>query len=205
MKKHTVAFIIGGSGTGKTTIAEELVKNHGFEKAITCTTRKPRTGEKNGVDYFFLDSKADLDKMHTNNELIESPSQFGDNWYGCPASSVYKDKPVVAVIEYQGLEKAMDLLSKDRNLNIVPVFLEALPANVVTERMRSRGSLEEEVQERLKIMKEESTWGDSNLYKLRIRQDQNLSKDESVDRIAKGISSFVSDSSSNKRLVSQKP
>jgi guanylate kinase len=205
MKKHTIIFIIGGSGTGKTTIAEELVKNHGYEKAITCTTRAPRVGEKNGVDYFFLESKSDLDKMYLNNELIESPSQFGDNWYGCPISSVYKDKPVVAVIEYQGLKKATELLSKDKNLTIIPVFLEALPANVVTERMRLRGSLEKEVQERLEIMKKESKWSDSNLYKMRIKQDQRLNKDESVDYIAKKINIFVANYSNNKRSANQRP
>ena len=45
----------GPSGTGKGTLTEMLLKNPEFKKFTTCTTRKPRDGEKNGFDYYFID------------------------------------------------------------------------------------------------------------------------------------------------------
>ncbi|UKI27493.1 MAG: hypothetical protein L6V91_02490 [Bacilli bacterium] len=43
----------GPSGSGKGTITEVLMKNRGYQKFTTCTTRKPREHEKNGFDYYF--------------------------------------------------------------------------------------------------------------------------------------------------------
>jgi guanylate kinase len=190
--KHLITFIVGGSGTGKSTAALELVKQGFYEKAITCTTRKPRKGESNFVDYVFLKNKEELYEMYNNNELIESPTCFSGNWYGCPLDSVYRNHPVVVVIEYEGLKKALDLLKSDPNVVVAPVFLEPLSAETIKERMIERGSTNIEIQERLDAMKVESSWGEDPCYVLKIKQDPNLIKEDSIQKTVSLISNLIS-------------
>lgn len=53
----------GPSGAGKGTLTEMFLKNSNFKKFTTCTTRKPREGEKEGFDYFFYDKETFLEKV----------------------------------------------------------------------------------------------------------------------------------------------
>ncbi len=207
MKNNLVIFMIGGSGTGKTTIANEMVNRGICEKAVTCTTRKPRVGEKDGIHYHFLKDKSVLEEMHLNNELIESPTEFSGNWYGCPVKSIYKPsedpKPVLAIIEYQGLEKALSVLKKYKDLEILPVFLEPIPMEEAKRRMMERGSTEKEIEERIDTMKEEAHWADSTLFKLRVSQDLSLKETESVNRSIDIISKSI-DKYSKSPAIKQK-
>ena len=59
-------FILGKTGSGKTTIVNELVSKYGFNKIITYTTRPMRNGETNHKDYHFINNK-DLDKCFLDN------------------------------------------------------------------------------------------------------------------------------------------
>ena len=63
----------GPSGTGKGTLTEMLLKNPEFKKFTTCTTRKPRDGEKNGFDYYFLDEEKflNLEKCLMLGNMVE--------------------------------------------------------------------------------------------------------------------------------------
>lgn len=70
----------GPSGTGKGTLTEMLLKNSGFKKFTTCTTRKPRDGEKNGFDYYFLDEEKFL-KLVESGEMF-NVRKYGGNYYG---------------------------------------------------------------------------------------------------------------------------
>tara|TARA_B100000700_G_scaffold331687_1_gene467059 strand:- start:38 stop:520 length:483 start_codon:yes stop_codon:yes gene_type:complete len=156
--ENEVIFIVGGSGTGKTTVAKEMVNRGLLDKVVTCTTRKPREGEKNGVDYHFL-NKEELFILYKENKLIEDPTEFSGNYYGCPKSSLMIGKPVVAIIEYEGIKKAYKNLE---NENIKPyyVFLEPLDENEIKRRLSSReGATEKELKERLEAREIEKEWG----------------------------------------------
>lgn len=188
--KHLLVIVVGGSGTGKTTVAQELVNKGIFEKAITYTTRKPRVNEINNVHYMFLDNKEQLEEINKKGELIESPNEFGGNWYGCPISSVYKNKPVIVVLEFKGLKQAVELLNKDPNLIVATVFLEPLSEDEIRKRIIDRGSEEEELKTRLKELETEKPWGNFD-YSLRITQDTSLSKEKSIEKTTNEIISLV--------------
>jgi guanylate kinase len=189
--KHLIVIIVGGTGTGKTTVADDLAEQGYFEKAVTCTTRIPRVGEKNFLHYVFLDSKKELDDMYSKNELIETPSEFAGNWYGCPKKSVYKNNPVLVVMEYAGLKKAQEVLGKDSSVIVAPVFLEPWKEKDIIEGFKKRGSTEKEIGERLAVRKIESSWGDDDTYVLKIKTDFTLSKEDSVRKTTDKIANLI--------------
>ncbi len=75
-------FVISGhSGAGKTTIAYEILKQEkNIEKVVTCTTRKIRDKEKNGVDYNFV-SKKEFEQWIKEDKLTEY-EKYAGNYYG---------------------------------------------------------------------------------------------------------------------------
>lgn len=176
--KSKLIIITGGSGTGKTTLADELIKSGMVEKAITCTTRQPRIGEKDGVHYHFK-TKEEIFELHKNNKLIEPPSEFSGNFYACPKSSLVSKKPVLLIVEYEGLKKIMENL-KGENFDVKTVFIEPLPPYVIKERMKARGSREDEIESRIKSMKDEVEWGNFN-YSLRLKTNPDLNKEKQLE------------------------
>ena len=62
--------LLGASGSGKSTIENELVENHEFNKIISVTTRQIRNGEVNGRDYYFV-SNEEFDEMLHENQFAE--------------------------------------------------------------------------------------------------------------------------------------
>ncbi|MDK2896220.1 MAG: guanylate kinase [Candidatus Atribacteria bacterium] len=81
-------FVISGpSGVGKSTLRREVVaKVHDLKYSISCTTRSRRTGEMEGVDYFFLDRET-FEKMKARGEFLEWARVHG-NYYGTPRRPV---------------------------------------------------------------------------------------------------------------------
>lgn len=69
-------ILIGPSGSGKSTIEKILVRQHGFDRIVSHTTRKPRPGEINGVDYYFV-SEDEFNQI----EMVES-IEYNGNLYG---------------------------------------------------------------------------------------------------------------------------
>ena len=72
-------IIVGNSGSGKSTLAKDL-KDRGYNRIITYTTRPKRPGEIHGVDYFFIDREEFL-KRYNNDEFI-GPTKYAGNFYG---------------------------------------------------------------------------------------------------------------------------
>ena len=71
-KKGIIAVISGFSGAGKGTVVHELVKNYGYAISISATTRKPREGEKEGVNYFFK-TRDEFEEMIKNDLCLAIP------------------------------------------------------------------------------------------------------------------------------------
>ena len=94
----------GPSGVGKGTIASRLIeRNQNLSLSISCTTRKPRVGEENGREYFFI-TREEFDKKNSQNGFLEFSEHFG-NCYGTPRDFVeekLKEKDVLLEIDVNG-------------------------------------------------------------------------------------------------------
>ena len=86
MKKGILIVVSGFSGAGKGTIIKELRKKYDYELSISATTRNPRKGDVDGVDYFFK-TRDEFEEMIKKDKLIEWAEYVG-NYYGTPREYV---------------------------------------------------------------------------------------------------------------------
>ncbi|HAV61998.1 MAG TPA: guanylate kinase [Verrucomicrobiales bacterium] len=133
------------SGGGKTTLCDQLLAKHeNITRAVTCTTRKPRAGEVDGVHYHFL-SREDFEDRIATGQFLEHALVY-DNRYGVLESEVVKmmttGKHVLLNIDVQGAatvrkEVASRAALKDR---FVSVFLTPASIDALQKRLLKRGS-----------------------------------------------------------------
>lgn len=112
MGKGKLFVLSGPSGVGKGTVLDKLLSDFkDVQYSVSATTRKPRPGEKDGVDYFFL-SREKFFKMVENNEFIEW-AEVHNNYYGTPKIFVDKclaeGKDVILEIDIQGARQVKKL------------------------------------------------------------------------------------------------
>lgn len=81
VKKGYVYVITGAAGAGKTTVANYLQEKYGMHRVITHTTRSPRPGEKDGVDYHF-ETPATMKRLHLLEQVEYDQSQYGSSVEG---------------------------------------------------------------------------------------------------------------------------
>ncbi len=84
--KNLLIVLSGPSGVGKGTIVNRLLKKGGYALSVSCTTRAPREGEKEGVSYFFTDRQS-FEKKISCGGFLEYSEHFG-NYYGTPKAFV---------------------------------------------------------------------------------------------------------------------
>jgi len=137
---NPMILLVGASASGKTEIAKYLRAKYGIVKAITHTSRAPRVGEKDGVDYFFV-SESEFLKLMAEHKLVEH-TYYNGHYYGCSKSQVNDDKCVV--VDPNGLKNFLAL----QDPRLITFFLEA-PEAVREKRMVGRGDDPKLIQERL--------------------------------------------------------
>ena len=154
-----LVVISGPSGVGKGTIVKLLEERYEKEGkklylSISCTTRAPREGERDGVDYYFI-SEDEFRKRIDNNDFFEYNEYSTGRFYGTPKSTVieYLNKgfDVILEIDINGYRKIKEIYPDCLGIFIMPPDEEAL-----YERLRNRGTETEDVIEtRIKTSREE--------------------------------------------------
>ncbi|MBI1912987.1 MAG: guanylate kinase [Deltaproteobacteria bacterium] len=150
-----IPFIVSApSGAGKTTLCKKAVDFFAnFRHSISYTTRKPRPGEVNGVDYKFVDD-AEFDRMIEWDEFIEHAGVYGRR-YGTSQADLEtllsQGYDVILEIDVQGAQSVRGKLKGGVSVFILPPSIEACE-----ERLKGRGKdSPEEIQKRLRIAEAE--------------------------------------------------
>ncbi len=153
MKKGLLFVVSAPSGCGKGSILEKVLEDPGFYYSVSATTRSPRAGETDGVQYRFL-TKAAFEKLAAENAMLEY-AQYCGNYYGTLKAPIEENlaagKNVILEIEVKG---ALQI----RRLCPEAVFIFILPPSlkVLRERLESRGTEKQEViEERIARAREE--------------------------------------------------
>ncbi len=159
MVRGLLVIISGPSGVGKGTVRQFLMqdKSLNLHYSISCTTRKPRNGEVEGKDYFFL-TKDQFIKDIGNNMFLEY-AEFCGNYYGTPKTFVDKlrdeGKNVILEIDTTGARK---LIPSMNHQNEIAIFIEPPNFKELENRIRGRKTEAEAViLERLEKAKFELT------------------------------------------------
>ncbi len=136
IKTHGQLIVISGpSGCGKDTVVKEVLKtNPNAWLSVSCTSRKPRPGEVNGKDYFFL-SRDEFEKKIADGDLLEY-AEYAENYYGTPkdiiVEKINQGIDVILVIEIQGALKIKEILKET-------IFVFILPPTIKELRRRLEG------------------------------------------------------------------
>ena len=161
-KKGILVVLSGFSGAGKGTIMKELIKRYPYFLSVSATTRTPRQGEVNGIDYYFH-TKEEFESMIEQGELIEWAEYVG-NYYGTPKKAVEKQlndgKDVLLEIEMQG-----GMLVKEQFPEAVLLFVTPPSFDELKRRLVGRGTeTEEQIDKRMQRATEEVVYMDSYDY-----------------------------------------
>ena len=152
--KHGLLIVLSSpSGGGKTTIAHALLKkDKNIVRSISCTTRKPRIGEKNGKDYFFV-TPSKFKSLISKRSFLEW-AKVHRNFYGTPSrwvdEQLKKGKDVLFVIDVQGGKTI-----KRKVPGSILIFVKPPSLKVLKERLLLRRS---EDAKTLKVRQEDARW-----------------------------------------------
>lgn len=138
MEQGLLVVVSGFSGAGKGTIMKSMLEKYEeYELSISATTRQPRTGEQDGIEYFFK-SRDEFENMIEQNALIEWAEYVG-NYYGTPKQYVEdcmkNGKNVLLEIEMQG-----GMLVKEKFPEAVLIFITTPDAKTLKSRLTNRGT-----------------------------------------------------------------
>lgn len=136
-------FIVSGpSGSGKSTITKKVRDILNIPLSISATTRKPRVGEVDGVDYYFLTTN-EFEKKIENDEFFEYANVHG-NYYGTLISQIDKKlelgQNVILEIDVQG-----GIIAKSKRPDAILIFCRTEDENILENRLRARNTDSEEI------------------------------------------------------------
>jgi len=154
-------LISAPSGAGKTTLVNLLLKAQPkMQRVITCTTRAPRAGEKDGVDYHFLTPADFLRRLQAGN-FIEHATVYG-NSYGILKSELLdklrEGRDVLLNVDVRGAATIREQAEREPELAraLVTIFLTTSSIDVLADRLKKRGAdAEAVIEKRLAVARQE--------------------------------------------------
>ena len=151
-------IFIGPSGSGKSSIAQHLIYNHGAVKIVSTTSRKPRVGEVDGIHYHFV-SKDKFEEMVKNDEFVEF-AKYSENFYGTTKKEIEKKikstQLIVNVMEIGGALKIKKMFPETK---IIFCYSEI---DNLMQRMHDRGDSFEDIKKRVKFYFNEEEYNNSD-------------------------------------------
>ena len=158
--KGKIVIVSGPSGVGKSTVLHQVFdKLDRYFFSISATTRAPRPGETDGVEYYFI-SREEFEARIAQNRFLEY-AEYAGNYYGTPIEPIYEHSAAGDVVfldvEVQGYQQIREKIPEAVSVFIAPPSLEELES-------RLRGRLtetEERIEKRLSIAKRELALSDT--------------------------------------------
>ena len=143
MSLGTLYIISAPSGAGKTSLVKALLERlSGVVVSVSHTTRAPRPGEQDGVDYHFI-NKVEFERMVESGDFLEHAQVF-DNYYGTRRATVLErleaDEDVILEIDWQGARQVSEAFPQAVKIFVLPPSREALQ-----QRLMSRGQDSDQV------------------------------------------------------------
>ena len=201
MKRKGFMIVLSSpSGGGKTTLAQGLLKkDKNLIRSVSCTTRKPRPGEKQGKDYFFVTIPGFREKVRKKGFL--EWAKVHDQYYGTPKrwvdQQLIKGKDVLFVIDVQG-----GVALKRQNPRAVLIFVNPPSMKVLRERLKKRhNNSPQDLAVRLKNARGEMRQG--RRYDYRVVNDRIPRAVAEIMRILRAIRLSPAQSQTAKRAKQQ--
>jgi len=146
-KDGIVVVLPSPSGAGKTTLVKKIAQEKNFKISISYTTRKPRTNEVNGKDYFFI-SEEEFKNLIKNSEFLEYAKVF-ENYYGSSKSQVFenlnKGENVIFDIDWQGTEQ---IKKQKLNYKLITFFILPPSKSELFNRLKNRDMKDKNIVEK---------------------------------------------------------
>ena len=154
-KDGIIVVLSSPSGAGKTTLVKKISIENNFKISISHTTRKPRTNEVNGKDYFFVNNE-EFKNLVDKGEFLEHAKVF-ENYYGSTKGKVIerlkKGENVIFDIDWQGTEQ---IKKKNLNYKLITFFILPPSKTELFNRLKNRDMKDKNiVEERMKQFNED--------------------------------------------------
>ena len=181
-KDGIIVILSSPSGAGKTTLVKKISIEKNFKISISHTTRKPRTNEVNGKDYFFV-NKEEFKNLVDKGEFLEHAKVF-ENYYGSTKSKVVerlkKGENVIFDIDWQGTEQ---IKKKNLNYKLITFFILPPSKTELFNRLKNRDMKDKNiVEERMKQFNEDiNHWENYDFVVI----------NDNIDRCYKEIIEFI--------------
>lgn len=166
--KGLLVILSAPSGCGKDTVFKKLCsKRNDCVESISATTRKPREGEEEGVNYFFKTEK-EFEELIDNHGLLEY-ARYNNSYYGTPVAGVEKaikdGKICFLIIDVQGAKNIMKMRPDSVSIFLLPPSIE-----ILEKRLNNRQTNDpEDIKRRMELARDEIA--NSSLYKYNVVND----------------------------------
>lgn len=164
MKSHKGLLIVisGPSGAGKGTICQKLLEqNNNLYLSVSATTRSPRVGEKDGVDYYFL-TKEDFEHKIDNDNFLEYAQVYKGCYYGTPKDKVTdmlnKGYDVILEIDIQGALQVKENYPEGIFIFVMPPTMRDLRDRLVARKTETKEKIIERFTKAYKEVNEKAKY-----------------------------------------------